>query len=77
VAVSGEGLRFAWEAGGAGVSKCPFCGEEHEPGPVGEPGTLFAGIEIKTCPKLPAESMYEDREYESGPRGALHYVKPA
>lgn len=56
--------------------RCAFCGEQHGPGPVGEPGTAFAGIEFKVCPKLPPDYIYEDREYDAGPPGALHHIKP-
>jgi hypothetical protein len=55
---------------------CAFCGENHGPGPVGLPGTVFAGIEFKVCPKLPEDHFYEDREYGRGPRGALHRIEP-
>lgn len=56
------------------MSQCIFCGEEHEPGPVGLEGTLFSGIEFKACPNIPSDCIYEDREYETGPRGALHHL---
>jgi hypothetical protein len=43
---------------------------------VGQPGSAFAGIEFKVCPKLPPDHIYEDREFESGPRGVLHKLDP-
>jgi hypothetical protein len=50
---------------------CPFCGEIHERGPVGEVGTAFEGIEFKVCPAIPEGFIYNDHEYERGPRGQL------
>jgi len=55
---------------------CSFCGEVHDPGPVGEPDGPFAGIEFKVCPKLPHDHIYEDHQYPSSPRGALHRIVP-
>ena len=48
---------------------CLVCGEDH-----GALGTLYAGIEIQACPKLPEDTLYEDREFEHGPRGVLHLL---
>lgn len=55
---------------------CPFCGETHEPGPVGEFGTAFEGIEFKLCPKVPDGFLYNDHPYERGPRGQLLRLHP-
>lgn len=54
-----------------GRTPCAFCGDVHEPGPVGEPGSAFAGIEFKVCPKIPEGFIYSDHIYERGPRGQL------
>lgn len=63
-----------WED--VGVSyECPVCGEEHEDEPVGQPGTWLEGIALKLCPQIPEDCIYEDREYDSGPRGALHKLR--
>lgn len=56
------------------MPECKFCGEDHGPGPVGIEGGAFAGIEFKVCPKLPPDHIYEDREFDTGPRGALHKI---
>lgn len=56
-------------------SACPFCGAVHPPGPVGIAGGPFAGIEFKVCPEIPDDCIYEDREFETGPRGALHRLR--
>jgi hypothetical protein len=53
---------------------CPFCGETHKPGPVGEPGSMFAGLEFKVCPRVPDGFIYMDAEFAHGPRGWLHRV---
>lgn len=58
------------------VAPCPFCGEVHPPGPVGAPGGAFAGIELKTCPKIPDEHLYIDEPAREGkPRGALFNLR--
>jgi hypothetical protein len=49
------------------TESCPFCGEAHGSDPVS-----YAGIEIKVCPAIPLGHAYENREYPSGPPGALH-----
>lgn len=54
------------------AERCHFCNEEHEPGPVGIEGGAFAGVQFKVCPAIPPDLIYEDREFETGPRGALH-----
>lgn len=54
--------------------ECPLCGEAHEPGPEGIASGPFAGIRFQTCPEIPENCVYEDREYEKGPRGALHLL---
>lgn len=53
------------------IERCRFCGGLHEPGPVGQPNSAFPGIEFKVCPKVPEGHIYNDHEYESGPRGQL------
>lgn len=52
-------------------SWCPLCECEHEDGPVGEPGTVFEGIEIRVCPKVPEDTVYFHAEYAKGPKGAI------
>lgn len=46
---------------------CPVCGKNH-----GSETVVIWGIEVKTCPTLPLNFFHEDREFESGPPGALH-----
>lgn len=50
---------------------CPFCGDVHPPGPVGEPFSWLEGVELKVCPKVPEGFIYNDHEYRRGPRGQL------
>lgn len=56
------------------AERCPFCGDVHEPGPIGVQGGAFAGVQFKVCPAVPPNCFYEDREFENGPRGALHLL---
>jgi hypothetical protein len=66
--------------GRAGVNErkpCPFCGEVHQPGPVGIPGSAFAGIEILVCPNIPDGHIYMDDQPKVGPRGALFRIGDA
>lgn len=35
------------------IGRCSYCGEEHELGPVGEPGSWLEGLRIQTCPEIP------------------------
>lgn len=39
---------------------CPVCGEIHEPGPVGEPGSWIEGLELKVCPNIPEGFIWAD-----------------
>lgn len=54
---------------------CRFCGEIHDLGPIGEPGSAFADIRILTCPKIPQDHIYEDVQFEQGPQGRLHRIE--
>jgi hypothetical protein len=51
---------------------CPFCGAGHDIASFGMPGGAFDGIKFVPCPKVPSGFVYEDREFDRGPRGALH-----
>jgi hypothetical protein len=55
---------------------CPFCGEDHGPQPVGEPEGPFCGLVFPVCPRIPPDHLYEDRQFEIGPRGLLHRIIP-
>jgi hypothetical protein len=50
--------------------ECPFCGETHEV-PIGEPESVFAGLPIASCPRIPEGMLYSDTQHETGPRGSL------
>lgn len=39
---------------------CTFCGEVHEPGPTGEPGSWIEGIELPICPNIPDGHVWLD-----------------
>jgi hypothetical protein len=54
------------------IERCAVCGRLHEPGTKGRMDGPFPGIEFKACPNIPEGHIYEDREFDSGPRGALH-----
>lgn len=54
---------------------CPFCGETHPVSAVGIAGGPFAGIEFRACPNIPEGFVYNDHEYESGPRGQMFRIE--
>lgn len=54
--------------------RCPFCGGVHSV-PLGEPDSMFAGIPILTCSRIPPDHFYEDVEFSTGPRGRLHRLE--